>query len=218
MTTTFEADRSAAARFFKAPIPVHDKPELHRLPARELATWPAGTFVENIHARVDGSLLVSVHSAGELHRWREGHGVDVFARLPTSPAAINAHPDGGVVVVGGSVGTGPQFVWHVDDGGAEREIARLPDALFFHGATRFFPGHLLVAEAIFGRIYHIELATGASRVWFAHDLLTKITAEVMLPGVNGIKIFGRHVYVTNTDRALFLYRPAGQARLHAGDR
>jgi hypothetical protein len=140
MTTTFEADRSAAARFFKAPIPVHDKPELHRLPARELATWPAGTFVENIHARVDGSLLVSVHSAGELHRWREGHGVDVFARLPTSPAAINAHPDGGVVVVGGSVGTGPQFVWHVDDGGAEREIARLPDALFFHGRRVSFPG------------------------------------------------------------------------------
>jgi hypothetical protein len=204
MTTTFEADRSAAAPFFKTPIPVHDEPELHPLPARVLATWPVGTFVENIHARADGSLLVSVHSAGELQRWRADHDVDVFARLPASPAAINAHPDGGIVVVGGSLGAGPQFVWHVDDGGAARELARVPDALFFNGATRFFRGQLLVAEAILGRIYHVDLATGASRVWFAHELLAKITAEAMLPGANGIKIFGRHVYVTNTDRALFL--------------
>jgi hypothetical protein len=204
MMTAFEADGSAAAAFFKAPIPIHDEPEMHHLRARVLATWPAGTFVENIHARADGSMLVSVHSASELHRWREGQGVDVFARLPAPPAAINAHPDGGVIVVGGSVGTGPQFVWHVDDRGSVREIARVSDALFFNGATRFFPRHLLVAEAILGRIYHIDLATGASSVWLAHHLLAKITTEVMLPGVNGIKIFGRHVYVTNTDRALFL--------------
>jgi len=204
MMTAFEADGSPAAAFFETPIPIHDEPEMHHLPAHVLATWPAGTFVENIHARADGSLLVSVHSASELHRWREGRGVDVFARLPAPPAAINAHSDGGVIVVGGRVGTGPQFVWYVDDRGTVREIARVSDALFFNGATRFFPGQLLVAEAILGRIYHIDLATGASSVWFAHDLLAKITAEVLLPGVNGIKIFGRHVYVTNTDRALFL--------------
>jgi hypothetical protein len=120
---------------------------------------------------------VSVHSASELHRWRAGHGIDVFARLPASPAAINAHAGGGLVVVGGNVGTGPQFVWHVDDRGTVREIARVSDALFFNGATRFFPGQLLVAEAILGRIYHIDLATGASSVWLAHHLLGKMTTR-----------------------------------------
>jgi hypothetical protein len=204
MTTTFKADESAAAIYFKTSIPAHDEPGLHRLPTRVLATWPVGTFVENIHARADGSLLVSVHSAGEIQRWREGQGLDAFARLPASPAAINAHPESGVVVVGGSVGAEPHCVWHVDAGGYVREVARVSNALFFNGATLFFPGELLVAEAILGRIYHIDLTTGASRVWFSHELLAKITAEVMLPGVNGIKMFGRHVYVTNTDRALFL--------------
>lgn len=180
---------------------------MERSKARVLATWPAGTFIENVYAEVDGSILVSVHSAGEIQRWRGDREISTLVKLPASPTSMNAHPDGGLVVLGGTVGSSPQFAWHVTSAGRMSPIVAVDGALFFNGSTPFRRNHLLAVDAILGRIYDIDLRARSASVWFDHDLLRKVTAEPMLPGANGIKIFGRYVYVSNTDRALFLRIP-----------
>lgn len=43
--------------------------------------------------------------------------------------------------------------------------------------------------------------------WFSHALLTKITDFPLMPGGNGLRIFERSVYVSNTDRAILVRIP-----------
>jgi hypothetical protein len=98
-------------------------------------------------------------------------------------------------------------VWRIGLDGSIRECLRIEEAIFLNGLTPLRPGTALTVDSLLGAIYEIDLKGRTARRWFQHEQLTKCSDEPMLPGVNGIKVFGDKVFVTNTDRALILEIP-----------
>jgi sugar lactone lactonase YvrE len=187
----------------------HDPPPLASVPTRTITTWPIGTWLENLVALPDGRFVVTIHNSQELQIVAPDGSKTVLAKLPKPPAGV-VEIEGVLYVACGVPGQAGGELWRVGlDGSAELWVA-FPEALFPNGATPFHSGHLLVADSIRGELLDVDLTARTARVWLAEEALRKVTAEPMMPGINGVKVFGGHVYFTNTDRALFL-RAAIQA-------
>jgi sugar lactone lactonase YvrE len=194
-------------------LPQHLPPPLTAHPTRVLTTWPVGTFVENLLIRENGDIIVSLHSENRLERIAADGQHETFATLPAPPTSLIEFGDA-LFVFGGAPGQPPAYLWKVTGNGSVELRAKFADALFLNGSAPFFPGAALVVDSLRGEIFQVSLESGEVTVWFSHELLTKVTTFPLLPGGNGLQIFDRHVYVSNTDRALFLripLRPDGGA-------
>jgi hemoglobin len=168
-----------------------------------VATWPVGTFVENVVALHDGCLILSLQSQRELHRLDRNQRRSSFATLPAPPTGLALLGDSLLV----SIGEPGQAGWRmqrVDLDGALKGSFEVPDALFLNGSTPFRRGRILAADSIRGQVLEIDPDHGSSRVWLSHEYLTKTSDDPLVPGINGIKVFRDHVYLTSTERALVL--------------
>jgi hypothetical protein len=67
-------------------LPPHDGGAFAPVPARLVASWPAGTFVENLVVGADGAVFVTVHPAGEVWRVSPSGETRLLATLPTPVA------------------------------------------------------------------------------------------------------------------------------------
>ena len=181
----------------------HDDVPLRPVAAEVVATWPVGHFLENVAALPGGDLLISVHSERELIRVDRSGRPHTLARLPAPPAGMVV-VDGGVFVVAGEPGTGPHRVLDVRFDGRVEEHMTVPDTAFLNGFTPGPAGRAYAVDSIVGTVIEIDLAHATSRVVVRDELLTKCSAEPMIPGANGIKVGDGVLWITNTDRALVL--------------
>ena len=192
----------------------HTDADLAPVPHEVIATWPVGSFLENI-AALDGGFVVSVHNRAELHRVTRGGEHHCWVKMPAPPAGMIAVDDA-VFVVGGEPGVGPHHLYHVTAAGEVADRAAIPDSLFLNGFTPGPSGTGYAVDSILGVVIAIDLDTGASKVVLSDERLQKISAEPMLPGANGIKAAGAALYITNTDRALILQAPLDAAGTPVG--
>ena len=149
-----------------------------------------------------------MHSKLELIRVTRTGAWRPWASLPVPPAGIVAVDDA-VFVVAGEPGQGPHRLFRVDADGAVEERMTVPDTLFLNGFTPGRPGHGYTVDSIAGTVIEIDLQHATSRVVVADELLTKCSAEPMMPGANGIKAGDDALWITNTDRALVLRAELG---------
>ena len=186
----------------------HDPVALNVVEHRLLATWPVGTFLENIAVLADGSLAISVHNKREVLRVGRDGSNTRLASLPVSPAGLVA-VEAGAFVVGGEPGQGPHQLFKIGlDGSVEHRMS-VPDTLFLNGFTPAAPGFAYTVDSIAGVVIEIDLERSTSRVVLRDERLTKCSAEPMLPGANGIKLGDGALFITNTDRALVLRAELG---------
>lgn len=182
----------------------HSEVELVAVPHSVIATWPVGTFLENVVIAADGDFVIAVHNRRELHRATPGGEHERWVSMPVPPAGMIAHRDGGVFVVGGEPGEGPHHLYRVSVSGEATDCGAVPGSLFLNGFTPGPPGTGYAVDSIVGVVYAIDLDSGDSTVVVSDERLQKISAEPMLPGANGIKATPQELYITNTDRALVL--------------
>jgi len=188
-------------------VPVN-KPEHQSGPAQPVAaqiivTWPAGTFVENLLARPDGSVVVSVHSEGQLELIDAQGSRTTLAQFDAGTTGLSAIGDELFV----SVGHPGQSNWAVHAlkaDGSSRLVARVGQALFLNGSTPLDGHTMLAVDSILGSVFWVDTQTGEHGTWLEHEHFKKSTPEPMMPGVNGIKKFGQYVYLSSTERALLL--------------
>lgn len=180
----------------------HRDVALEPAPHRVVATWPVGTFIENISALADGFAL-SIHNKRQLARVGLDGAHRVWADLPFSPAGSVAYRDG-LLVVGGDPGVGPHKIYAVSADGQVEERMAVPDTLFLNGFTPVSAGRALTVDSFKGQVIEIDVARWTSRVVLADERLAKGSDDPVLPGVNGIKAGDGCLYLTNTDRALVL--------------
>jgi sugar lactone lactonase YvrE len=204
----------------------HQEVMLKPVPYRFIATWPVGTFVENIAVLADNSFALSVHNRRQVLRVGLDGSHHLLTELPVSPAGSIAFRDG-VLVVGGEVGTAPHKVYAVAGDGSIEEKMAIPDSVFLNGFTPISEHRAYTVDSLRGQIVEIDTTRWSSRIVLTDERLGKVSDEPMLPGANGIKAGDGCVYVTNTDRALVLradVSPSGDlaalkvvAEAHRGD-
>lgn len=181
-------------------FPGHDTGTWAPVAARVVAQWPAGHFAENLAVATDGRVFVSLHSESRVDCYDPATGeVNVFASLPAPAAGLVFGADGALWATGGVLGQSPGIVWKISADAAVQEWVQIADAVFLNGATPHPDGRtLLIAESMTGRIIAVDQTMpGHWNTWLSDDLL-RPTGQ-LVPGANGIKIFGDAATISVTD-------------------
>jgi hypothetical protein len=183
-------------------------------PAETVARFPIGTFLESIVALADGSVLFNNHDAGLIYRLNPGGQPVVVARVPGKLAGLALLPsDNGALLASGWAADGTPTVFGVGRDGAVSELVRPTGAAFLNGFAHLRGARYLLADSARGLIWQVDAARGSAEPWLEHTLLTRRAAGSQNPGVNGLKIFGDTLFLTNSDRALI-----ARVKLTADDR
>lgn len=197
---------AAAEPVAALPPPKHVGGTVATVPARTLQEWPAGTFLESIAIAADGTMYIADHESGEVVRRPRDGAAAKFAKLPGSLTGLEVAADGGLLATGRVKG-GAETVYRVAADGAVEPLVAIADAKFLNGLTRFGAGAVLVADSATGTVWHVDLTTRAASAWLSHDLLGRRAPDSRFPAANGVKVFGDHAYVSNSDRALVVRVP-----------
>lgn len=186
---------------------LHDGGTTALAPAETIATWPKGSFAENLAIDGDGAIYVTLHTDRAVVRVDPAtRAVSPFARYATPVAGVVFGPDGTLHVGGGEPGTPGGVIWATGRDGSVRRLADLPDAAFLNGMTLHPDGRLLVADSIGGVIYAVDPASGSVAAWMRDERL-RPPAFDGTPGANGVKLHGGYAYVSVTARDLLVRAP-----------
>jgi sugar lactone lactonase YvrE len=187
-----------------APHPAqHDPAPVDLVPAAVVATWPVGTFLENIAALPGGDFVISVHSERQLLRCTSGGEHRPLATLPVPTMGLVVDGER-VFVVAGEPGRAPGWLFEVGLDGDVQERLTLPDNVFLNGFTPGHAGRAYTVDSVRGELIAVDLHAFTARVVLADERLAKCSAEPMVPGANGIKADDTSLWITNTDRATVL--------------
>ena len=185
----------------------HDGGTTALAPAEVIATWPKGSFAENLAVDGEGSIYVTLHTDHAVVRVDPAtRAVSPLATYATPVAGVVFGPDGTLYVSGGEPGKPGGVIWATGRDGSVRRLADLPDAMFLNGMTLHPDGRLLVAEPIGGMIYAVDPATGSASAWLQDERLRPPVSDGT-PGANGIKLHGGYAYVSVTARDLIVRAP-----------
>lgn len=186
----------------------HDGGAWSPVAVRTVATWPVGSFAENLAVRSDGSVCIALYSGHRIDCYDPATGAThVFADLTAPPMGLAVDPDGTLWVTGGAFPTGPGHVWQIAPGGMTRHWTDLPDAPFINGCALHPDGRTLLAcESLTGRILAIDLREPDRwGTWLSDDTLKPDVPGV--PGANGIKIKDGAALITVSARQFLLRIP-----------
>jgi sugar lactone lactonase YvrE len=190
-------------------FPGHDGGLWAPAPSRVVASWPVGSFAENVAVDPGGDVYVSIHSHRRIDRYQPAAGsVDTFCELPAPVAGLAFDRTRRLWATGGTVGEPPGYVWRIEPDGAWQEWVQVPDAIFMNGCA-LLPGHdtLLVCESLTGRVLAVDQHRPGWTAWIADDRL-RPTGE-QIPGANGIKVHQGWAWISVTDRDLLLRAEIG---------
>lgn len=211
----------------QSPERAHNGGFLAPVPARELAAWEPGTFLESIAIAPDGTAYVARHEAGAVDQVRDGQ-IKLFAKLPGTIAGILLSPDGGLLATGRTKG-GPETVYAVDANGNVTVLATVPGGGFLNGLTWLNDRLALIADSDAGVIWQLDTTSRAVSAWARDPLLdhadkaTHFPVNTGFPAANGVKRHGDAVYVSNSGRGAILRIPvsadgqAGKVEIWARD-
>ncbi|KZW03545.1 hypothetical protein EXIGLDRAFT_721758 [Exidia glandulosa HHB12029] len=201
---------------------------------REVASFPVGTWLENLAVRANGQLLVTHLDVPEL--WSvdplTGHSVRL-AQFPGVTSAFGiaevAHNVFAVATGNYSTATGAtpgtSAVWSVDLrhlNANVTKVADVPQAGILNGIVPSPDGRgILAADSVVGAVYRVDLHTGKSSTVLSGTAYEAPANAVLPLGVNGVHIFSRSssptLYFTNTGAGTFARVAIHQNGTAAGD-
>lgn len=178
-----------------------------------------GTWIENIAARANGNLLVTLIDRPELYeinplRPSQPKLIHHFSAYSSLLGITEVHPDVFAIIAGnltlrGVTEPGSFAVWKVVLHRAGRatasKIADIPDALFPNGMTTLdsASGNVLFSDSSRGVVFRMDTHTGKHSV-VLDDASFKPPATAPQPlGINGIRRSGKYLYYGNTLNPLF---------------
>ena len=186
----------------------HELVPFDLVPAETIATWPVGTFLENIAALPDGDFVISVHSERRLLRCTAHGDHTPLATLPVPTMGLLVDGER-VFVVAGEPGRGPGHLFEVGLDGEVRRRLELGDAVFLNGFTPGRHGRAYAVDSVRGEVIEVDLDRFTAQVALRDERLAKCSAEPMVPGANGLKADDTSLWITNTDRATVLRADLG---------
>jgi hemoglobin len=194
-----EIDQAASVLPAPDPFPGHEGGLWQPVASRVVASWPRGSFAENLAVDEQGTVFVSLHSHKRVERYDPVSGqLDTFVELPAPVAGLAFASDGMLWASGGNLFATPGYVWRITQSRAVEEWVQIPDAVFMNGCAWLNDEKtLLICESITGRILAVDRYERKWRAWINDDQLRPVNKQT--PGANGIKWRSGHVFVSVTD-------------------
>lgn len=182
-------------------------------------SFPADVGAENIVARSNGKLLVTVSRQPEL--WhidpaynKSGRVIRTFPNVDSLSGIAELSPDIFIVIAGNQSGppyyagtVGSNSVWEVNMRSTPAEVNKIvdvPDAVLLDGLAilNHDRGLLVAADCQGGALYLIDSTARTAKQVLKDDLLagTNTTASAGFGhiGIDGVKVWGGSVYFTNS--------------------
>ncbi|KAF2794541.1 hypothetical protein K505DRAFT_324682 [Melanomma pulvis-pyrius CBS 109.77] len=194
--------------------------------SKTIFQFPNPTWIENISATRNGSLLVSLIGAPELHLVHPSTSpptASLVHRFPGADSLLGITeyaPDVFAVITSNySLTTGATIgsssVWSVDltpcttatrkagAGPLVRKIADLPTAQVLNGAAALNPHTVLLADSFAGTVVALDVRTGSYATALDDESLKPTGTGPVIIGVNGLKVRDGYLYYTNTLHGTF---------------
>ncbi|MFE0516161.1 hypothetical protein [Streptomyces sp. NPDC058964] len=197
-----------------------DEPELSEARVVARFDFGAGRTPENIALERDGSADLTFAFARQIANVTPGGRTRILATLPAVPdprtpvvrsavvlGIARAHD--GTLYVNYATGTSRTGVWRIaPDGSTPVQIAKLPANGVPNGlALDEHRGVLYAADSVLGTVWRIPRAGGTVTAWATGGALAPAPAPSGGFGVNGIKVHGHAVWVSNSARGTLLSIP-----------
>lgn len=185
------------------------------LPSKVVATWPEKSFLENILALSSGDLLVNSYFDGIVYRFRRDGTYSVFAKTGGKIAGIAQIPRGGYVVSGWT-DQGAACVYEVSKDGTAVKPYTITGGMFPNGVEHLKGDRFLIADSYAGLIWEYRASNHKATVWKEDAAFARANLKDQTPGINGIRIHGRYLYVSNTNAHKFYRIRLGQGLTPVG--
>lgn len=182
--------------------------------------FAAGRTPDSIALERDGSVDLTFAFARQVANVTEKGRVRVLATLPAVPksrtSAVRkamvlglARAHDGTLYATYATGTSATGVWRVaPGGGAPEQIAQLPAKGLPNGlALDEHRGVLYVSDSALGTVWRVPRAGGKATEWAKGTALAPAAKSSAGTGVNGIKVHGHAVWVSNSDRGTLMRIP-----------
>lgn len=176
------------------------------VPTQILAEFPKKIFLESIVVSSDHQLYISSHEEGKIYRIPTAGTYVTYAQIDGKATGLAALPDNSLLLSGWNA-AGVPTLWTIAADGLIKTIAELPEALFLNGITRLSDQKYLIADSYRGAIWQLDMSTDQVNLWLEHPLLARSQPDAVFPAVNGLKIFDRVLYASNTEKQLLIRIP-----------
>jgi hypothetical protein len=169
------------------------------VPAHTIAAFPINTFLESIAVGPDNTLFVTSHLDGKVLRI----GVDgvpvVHAAIAGKAAGLTFTSDGTLLLTAWNA-ENIATVFTISPQGDVAVLMTIPDAIFLNGLTPLGDDRYLMADSYRGAIWELNTADNTVNLWLEHPALARSSPDKEFPAVNGLKVYGKTLYASNTEK------------------
>ncbi len=171
-----------------------------------IVEFPVNTFLENIAVDKKGNLFVTSLEEGKIYRVSSDGAKSEFAKISGKIAGLAFDKKENLIVSGWANGTTPS-VFIISKKGKLESATAIDGAMFLNGITHLNGDIFLIADSYKGAIWAFDAKTKKYFVWLEDEKLARSDPQNTFPAVNGLKIFGKTLYATNTERRQILRIP-----------
>ena len=172
------------------------------VPTKTVATFLKLNFLQNLVVDSNGDIIVNSASDGRVWRVSGNGSVELLGQFPGQAFSVVESPENGVIVVGIKL-DGVIAAFHISQSGELEKLVDIEGALFPNGLESLDGGRYLFADSVLGVIWELNYWNRSFEIFLKHELLTR-SPNNWKPGANGLRIFNDKLFISNTNRKLFL--------------
>ena len=165
-----------------------------------IATYPAGTLLENIAIGPAGDLFVTAIDSGTIFRVSPTGSSRVFGQVQGPLLGLAFDTDGTLFAVGGT------SVYQFGKDGTPSLVMNIGGAQSLNGVALLGRGTFLVADDSAATVWMVDVHARTAHAWLTGGLLAP-PANGLPIGPNGVKLFRGAVYISVTGAATLLRVP-----------
>lgn len=185
----------------------HKEAQITQPKVQVLASYPHGSFFENLEVQPDGRLLFSNYPAKAIEVLSVKGETSTFAQLAVYPLSLISTSDGYLVAASGKslllgedVAGTQQFIL-LDKRGNQTGQFDAPQVMYLNGMVRLNSETILAVDSLAGMIWKVNTKTQKMSPWIQDESLAPLAEQKMfIPGANGVKLRSDELIVSNTSK------------------